>query len=63
MKKAETRTLITCDGCGRETTNESAAGWSTLQLAILPIVAGDRRDREVDLCPRCLAAVSVPGVE
>lgn len=63
MKAAETMTRIVCDGCGRETQTPNTAGWVTLQLAVLPLSDGDRRDREVDLCPRCLAAVSVPGIE
>lgn len=66
MTREETKTVrVTCDGCGSTAQGDGIGGrWRRLTLQV-ETIPDDQPLRRValDLCPRCLGRIVVPGLE
>jgi hypothetical protein len=63
-RQSTTIEKVVCDGCGREAGSKSeAARWRVAELRIARLDGEHLRDGSVDLCPTCLGAAHVPGLD
>lgn len=69
VRRSETVTSVTCDGCGREMRPDAVMSpggpglWRSIRVEVMriPLGAVDYQ-KSVDLCGECVDRIVVPGV-